>query len=385
MSQYKAIAEFRINLNGGADPVLVKPGTVFSFDGMNVVVVDAYGMEKKGVAPMLTKVEGEWFVPVAPVKTVLSTDSNSKSTPVNQVSASKASDQPVKTIASTGAIAGENIAKMIDQYEVQSGLKDKEGPTIINDDATIISQTRKTAGQVGQKNTAGVQIENSEVGPKKTVYREQQTVKQTQYNPTLDASEPKRQRPQVISDSEGVVIASKRANKIKTKNANEVNQNTRVNDEMGVISADETVAKETTYKNGEPVDVTGSSTQAQLTQTPKIASNPKRAAEEKAKRMAQVKNISIDGQEGVVVGKVRKDEDTKTSSEGFVTKLTVGSTNEDITGLEATVSSGEIDLGDIEATVGSGNAEDISDMGADEAQIIDSDTEDGVDEILASM
>ena len=154
---------------------------------------------------------------------------------------------------------------------------------------------------------------------------------------------------------------------------------------MGVISADETVAKETTYKNGEPVDVTGSSTQAQLTQTPKIASNPKRAAEEKAKRMAQVKNISIDGQEGVVVGKVRKDEDTKTSSEGFVTKLTVGSTNEDITGLEATVSSGEIDLGDIEATVGSGNAEDISDMGADEAQIIDSDTEDGVDEILASM
>jgi hypothetical protein len=381
MSQYKAIAEFRINLNGGADPVLVKPGTVFSFDGMNVVVTDAYGMEKKGVAPMLTKVEGEWFIPVAPIKTAaLSTDLNSKGTPVNQVPAPKVSDQPVKTIASTGAIAGDNIAVMINQYEEQSGLKDKEGPTIINDDASIVGQVRKTAGQVGQKNTAGVQIENSEIGPKKTVYREQQTVKQTQYNPTLDASEPKRQRPQIISDSEGVVIASKRANKIKSKNANEINQNTRVNDEMGVIAADETVAKETTYKNGEPVDVTGSSTQAQLTQTPKIASNPKRAAEEKAKRMAQIKTISIDGQEGVVVGKVRKDEDTKTSSEGFITKLTVGSTNDDITGLEATVSSGEVNISDIEATVGSGN-----DLGEDEAQIIESDTDDNVDDILSSM
>jgi len=335
-------------------------------------------MEKTGAAPMLKSVVGEWFVPVTTAK--------ASATAQQPVSAPVTANQPIRNVDPTGAIAGQNVtADMINQYEERSGLKDKEGPKVVNDDASIVGQVRKTA-QVGQKNHAGVHIEDSEIGKKTTVYREQQTVKQTSHNPTLDASEPaKRQKPVIVSDSEGVVIQSKRSAKIKSKNANEVNMNTRVNDEQGVIMADETVAKETNYdEEGQPVDVTGSSTQAQAvkktTNTPKAGSGSKKAADEKAKRIEMIKK-TLGDQDGVIVGKVRKDEGDKSSSEGFVAKLTVGAQQEAIMGEEATVSNGGVDIEGLDSDF----PDVITDLSNDEAIIIDSDDNSDIDSIIEQM
>ena len=367
MKQYKAIAEFRANLNGGADPVLVKKGTIFSFDGVNVVVTGIDGVEKKGTAPALRGQIGSWLVLVDPKDTGTKTVSTASAVDKDQVAQAQA-------VVNSSAISSDNLGELIDKYETQSLLKDKEGPRVINEDATIIQSTRKTAGESTTKNTSGVQIEDSEVGKKTTVTREQQVAKATSYNLTVDPSEPKKQRREIISDGEGVVV---KKTKEKAVFKTELNENVRVMEtETGDTIIEGAVAKETAYEPDAPVDITGTSTQAQVIAAkpiPKANSNAKKAAEEKAKRLKQVTG----DQEGVVVAKVRKDEPPKETADGFTAKLSVGA-NEEKSG-EVTfgndASSGDIDgiIGG-EATVSGGgisNAVDAEGGGVDIADILD--------------
>jgi hypothetical protein len=366
MTQYKAIAEFRANLNGGADPVTVKKGTIFSFDGMNVVVTGADGVEKKGTAPMLNKVIGEWLVPVAPEAAEAKTVFTAAAIDKDLVAQAQA-------VVNSSGIGSDNLVELIDKYETQSLLKDK-GPTVINDDASIIKSTRRTAGESQTKNTSGVQLEDSEVGKKTTVTREQQVAKQTNYNPTVDPSEPKKQRREILSDGEGVIV---KKTKEKAIFKTEMNENTRVIEtETGDTIVEGAVAKETDYEADAPIEITGTSTQAQVIASkpaPKANSNPKKAADEKAKRLKQV----MGDQDGVVVAKVRKDEGPKETADGFVAKLSVGK-NEEKSG-EVTFGmdgqSGDIDgiIGG-EATFSSGgvsNAVDATEGGIDIADILD--------------
>jgi hypothetical protein len=227
---------------------------------------------------------------------------------------------------------------------------------------------RKLAGDNLTKNTSTVQIEDSEVGRRTVISREQQVAKSTSYNPTLEASEPKKQRREVISDGEGVVV-KKTSTQAVFKN--EINESVRVTEtESGDTIIEGAVAKEVTYEASDPAIVTGSTTQAQTVGS-KIGSNPKKAAEEKAKRLKQVGAVILDKQEGVVVKKVRKDEGEKTSAEGFVAKLSVGKNEE---------KRGEVEFGgDVdgiiggEATVSSGGPSvvDASDAGVDISDILD--------------
>jgi hypothetical protein len=365
MTKFKAIQEFRVNFSG--DSVTVRPGTVFDYDGLNIEVVGSDGVTKKGTAPSLQKVIGEWLVQVdtnAPVTKATAPIQGPREAQVRVPDQSKSA--PSMNIGGAGIIASGNLADLVDKYDKASLLKDKAGPTIINDDATIVKTVKKVAGENTATNASGVHIEDSEVGKRTTVYREQQAVKATHYNPTLDASEPPKQRREILSDSDGVIV---KKTKVPSIFKTEMNENVRVREtDTGDTIIEGAVAKETTYEEHKPIDVTGSSTQAQV--IPKANSNPKRAADEKAKRMKQ---IGLDQQEGVVVAKVRKDEVDKTTAEGFVAKLTVGKAEEDITGLEAKVSSGGTDIEGLEAKISSGGNPSISDGSSDEAQIIESD------------
>lgn len=362
MTKYKAIDEFRINFSN--DSVTVKKGTIFSFDGINVEVMGWDGVVKTGTAPVLQKQIGSWLVPVAEAKA---------EAPARPAVRTASAIEPGETVEKDGAKIirqeDDGLAAMIDNYEKKSNLQEKKGPTVINEDASIVKQVRRVAGENTIKNTSGVQLEDSEVGRKTVVSREQQVAKTTTYNPTLDASEPKKQHREILSDGDGVVVK-------KTKTAaifrTEMNENVRVREtDTGDTIVEGAVAKETTYDEASHVDITGTSTQAQTLSNkaaPKANSNPKKAAEEKAKRMKQV---GLDQQEGVVVGKVRKDEDPKTSAEGFVAKLSVGKNEE---------KSGEVEFGGNlngieggEATVGSGGVSpvDASDEGVDITDILD--------------
>ena len=336
---------------------------------MNVVVVGSDGVEKKGTAPMLNKVIGEWLVPVTPETAQAKVVFTAAAIDKDQIARAQA-------VVNSSGIGSDNLVELVDKYETQSLLKDK-GPTVINEDATIIQSTRKTAGESRIKNTSGVQLEDSEVGKKTTVTREQQVAKQTHYNPTVDPSEPKKQRREVISDGEGVVV---KKTKEKAIFRTEMDANTRVVEtETGDTIIEGAVAKETAYDGeGKPIEISGTSTQAQVIAAkpiPKANSNQKKAADLKAERMKQVK-VSGD-QDGVVVAKVRKDEGPKETADGFVAKLSVGK-NEEKSG-EVTFGmdgqGGDIDgiIGG-EATFSSGgvsNASDANESGIDIADILD--------------
>ena len=207
----KAIDEFRANLDGGANPVLVKKGTVFTYDGNFMEVQGSDGVLKKGSVPMLKGQLNEWYIELEESKPVEIAQAapQVESKPVPQ-----AAPQPVKPeiahakeVVDSSAVGSDNLGELIEKYEIKSGLRDRPSPTIINDDATIVRQVTKTAGESKITNTSGVQLEDSEVGKRTVVSHEERLVKTTQYAPnkTVDPSEPRKQRT-ILRDSEGVVV-----------------------------------------------------------------------------------------------------------------------------------------------------------------------------------
>jgi hypothetical protein len=201
-----------------------------------------------------------------------------------------------------------------------------------------------------------VQLEDSEVGKRTVVSHEERLVKTTQYapNPTVDPSEPRKQRT-IVRDSEGVVV---KKTSEKAIFRNEIHQNKIV--EKSEVSVEEGVVKEASYAQNKPTDV-GSTTQAQVASK---QSAEKRAAENIAKRTKQVSG----DQDGIVVGKVRKDKSVEVTGDGFVSKLSVGVNEEKMGEVEfGNNSEGDIDgiIGGDAVVSGGGmiNAADASDEG----------------------
>ena len=322
MSTCKAIDEFRANLDGGVNPVLVKKGTVFTYDGNTIEVMGIDGVVKKGSVPMLKTQLNEWYIELEEPESV-ATDQPvpQDAVKVDSKPIPQATSQPInkqdeiahaKEVVDSSAVGSDNLGELIEKYEIKSGLRDRPAPKIIDDDATIVRQVTRTAGESKTRNTSGVQLEDSEVGKRTVVSHEERLVKTTQYapNPTVDPSEPRKQRA-IVRDSEGVVV---RKTSEKAIFRNEIHQNKIV--EKSEVSVEEGVVKEASYEKNKPTDV-GSTTQAQI--AAKQAAE-KRAAENKA---ARIKQVSGD-QDGVVVGKVRKDKSVEVTGDGFTSKLSVG-------------------------------------------------------------
>jgi len=363
MSTYKAVAEIRINLNGGADPVLVKPGTIFEFDGMNATVTGWDGVTKTGAAPQLNKVIGDWIVPVEGTDT----------TPKAVVATSNKDDLArAQAVVDSSAIGSGNDIDLINKFE-------KRTPIIINDDASEVRKVSKIAGDTTTRNTSGVQMENSEVGKRAVVSHEERMVKQTQYapNPTVDSSEPVRRKPVIIADNEGTVV-KKVTEKAIFKNELKGDKVVEKSD----ISVEEGVVKETSYEESKPTDI-GSTTQAQI--AAREISGKKKAADAKAARMKQV----VGDQDGVVVSKVRKDDSVKVTGDGFTSKLSVGK-NDESDG-KVTFGNGNANKGDIdgiiggEAVVSGGGNINASDASADEATIIDNSGDVDIGDIIEGI
>ena len=399
MAQYKAIDEFRANLDGGANPVLVKRGTVFTYDGVYIEVMGSDGVIKKGSVPMLKSQLGEWYVEVEGTDIQASAASQ-----VAPVQAAPQAGRRVYTpeeiaaaqaIVNSSAIGDSSLKDMINKYDNPPNLnnlpnlRDRKSPTVINDDASIVAQVRKTAGESKTVNTSGVQIENSEIGKRAVVSHEERMVKKTNYsdNPTIESSEPKRKKLFVVSDSEGVVV---RKTSEKAIFKTEIHETKNIDKSTGqTVSKEGEVVKTASYPKAEGVDV-GSSTLTQTvvkTDAEKKAAIAKAAAA-KASRMKQV----VGDQDGVVVAKVRKDEAPKNTADGFTATLKVGgdkSGSEDsidgIIGGKAVISDGGINdsiIGE-EAVVSRGGNDSISD--SDGATIIESDTDVEINDILSEM
>lgn len=398
MAQYKAIDEFRANLDGGANPVLVKRGTLFTYDGVTIEVMGSDGVIKKGSVPMLKNQIGEWYVEVE------GTDTQAPTAPQVPVQAApQAAPQTgrhvytpeeiarAQAIVDSSAISdSRGLKDMINKYDNPPNLRDRKPPTVINDDASIVAQVRKTAGESKTINTSGVQIEDSEVGKRAVVSHEERMVKKTNYsdNPTIETSEPKRKKLVVVSDSEGVVVKKTSEKAIFRTEIHETK-----NIDMGtgkVVSKEGEVVKTASYPKAEGVDV-GSST---LTQTVIKTDAEKKAAVTKAAaaKASRMKQVVVGGQEGVVVAKVRKDDAPKNTADGFTATLKVGGDKsgledsvDGIIGGKAVISDGGINdsiIGE-EAVVSRGGNDSISD--SDGATIIESDTDVEINDILSEM
>lgn len=330
-NMFKAVTEFRINFNGNVESMLVKPGTVFSFDGYSVEINGLDGVVRKVAAPSLNKVVGDWFIPVTEVSGIPQV----KQAPV----VNKVEQEAARAVVDSSAISSENPAELIKRYEVASNLRDRKSPTVINDDASIVGKVRKVAGDGEiKKNTSGVQMEDSEVGKRTVISQEERLVKKTTYgpNPTLDPSDPTKQRkPVIITDGEGVIV---KKTTVKAIFKDQIRPDTIVDEDK--ISIEHDVVKETSYEEPKAIDI-GSTTQAQV--VTKI-SGDKKAAENKAARMRQISG----DQEGTVVGKVRKDKTIEVTGDGFTSKLTVGKNEEK----EGKVEFGNNIGGDIDGIIG---------------------------------
>jgi hypothetical protein len=328
-NMFKAVTEFRINFNGNVDSIFVKPGTVFTFDGYSVEIVGLDGIVMKVAAPSLNKVVGDWFIPVTEIIPQI------KQAPV----VNKAEQEAARAVVNSSAIGSENTAELIDKYEVASNLRDRKAPTIIDDDASIVGKVRKVAGESGiTKNTSGVQMEDSEVGKRTVISQEERLVKKTKYgpNPTLDPSEPTKQRkPVIITDGEGVVV---KKTTVKAIFKDQIRPDTVTDADK--VYVENSVVKETSYEEPKGIAV-GSTTQAQVVS--KVAGD-KRALENKAARLRQISG----DQEGTVVAKVRKDKSVEVTGDGFTSKLTVGKNEEK----EGVVEFGNNVGGDIDGIIG---------------------------------
>lgn len=357
MSTYKAIDEFRANLDGGANPVLVKRGTLFTYDGNLLEVVGSDGVLKKGSVPMLKGQLGEWYVPVQETPAAEAQAPQVITPAVSQEQKAKA-----QAVVDSSAIGGTDVGAMVNKYDNQPNLRNREAPKIVDEDATIVRQVTKTAGD-NKANTSGVQIEDSEVGKRTVVSQEERQVKATSYNPTLESTEPKKRKVNIMSDSEGIVVkktSEKAIFKTEIRETKNVDKATAKE-----VSKDGDVVKTASYEKAESVDL-GSST---LTQTVVKTDEEKRVAATKAAALREARTKQVVGdQEGTVVAKVRKDDATKSTADGFVTKLKVGgdSSSDDVTGGEAVVSDGGLNDGfGEEAVVSSGGNVSVSDSDDD--------------------
>lgn len=422
LKEYVAIQDFSINLDN-KNPTYVKKGETLMFDGLNV---DVRG--EKGSARALSKVIGEWISPVsapvaAPVGKLARVSRNATGGRVIEHS-----DYPSDPISGVQNQPSDSVETLLKSYEktpevklvngkreVTSDLGDaRREVQLINDDANEVRKVTAVDG-APVTNKSGVELKSSAESKKAVLSTEGQVAKKTNYS-GKEASDSGTKKLAIDYEASGVEVR-------KTNIKSPAVSKTPV--KMETIE-NEIEVSETSYPANQTTDV-GSSTQAQIEQRKVVQKAPAKKAPAKkapAKKVpvkkapvkkasatkAPVKNVdnesvAVDedfintvvngaqeaqvvksnapavargpivnaaGQEAVVVGKITRDANTRVMSEdGIVSKITVGGSE-------------DMDVGDVQfssndnfeeptATFGSGEDTAFDAMGADEAQIIDSD------------
>lgn len=321
MSEMKpcvAIVEFRLNTPGTEDGIIIKAGDKFLYDGIKAKVRTVEDIEKTVSAPMLKSTLGEWYRVIKP-----------KSLQNPNEKTQKSKDMPVSSeekIVEQSAIGGDgepqNLNEMVEDYE----KKTAKGSVILNDDADIVKEVTKVEGTEGNK--PGVTAENQDTGKKKVVASEERLAKKTNYNKSkIESSEPKEQKREIISDGEGEVVKKTKVPAIKDTEVKDTQTERKRNKDL--IAQDGDVALETDYEEDKSSDV-GSSTQTKTTKTKKASSKKGSSTKSSRKSGKRPKTgvQNIESQEAKVVGKTRRDENIKETSDGFVVKTTVGASDE---------------------------------------------------------
>jgi hypothetical protein len=347
LKEYVAIQDFTMSLDNGKTPLNVKRGETLEFDGLNVVF-----RGEQGTARPLVKVVGEWIAPIGiPAKPV------EKQLAVSSRNASggrivEHSDYPSDPIAGVKNQHSDNLNNLLKNFdkmpevkivngkrEVTGDLEDiKREVTIINEDANEVRKvTANDGAAITNKNS--VELGKNSTSKGSVMSQEGQVAKATNYT-GKEASTGERKKLTIDYEASGVIVKKTTSRKtIPIKSTNK----------METVATDINVG-ETSYPSIQTTDV-GSSTQAQVEQNKTFRKAPvKKGAAKKApaKRGTTSKTvssivpentkplstaptvakgaiISTDGQEAVVIGKIKRDSSSKIISEdGIISKVTVG-------------------------------------------------------------
>ncbi|MBD3261369.1 MAG: hypothetical protein GF334_06735 [Candidatus Altiarchaeales archaeon] len=373
-------------MDNGQKTYNLKSGEVFSFDGMYAVYKG-----EKGQARSLVKAS-EWFesydgevdpeqgakveVPEDEAPVEMSHNRNitggkiieSSDVPADTDARAAIAKTREKAPPATRKASDDSLESLVEQYDNASGetivtddMEDaKSEVRAINADADIVaevSQAAKEASSTGD--TSGVQMSAQEKGEKVVVAMDDNVAKETNYS---GAEKPEEQgHLPVESDGDGVVVKKTSAPAI---NKNEVNSSTVVesNDSGPNVSAEEKEVAKASEPATSRGDI-GSSTQTRKTST----KSSKSSSKSKATRDA--------GQDGVVVGKVSKQNDTVTS-EGITSKVSVGAEGQVDTGDVEFSAPGGMEVGEVEVTSGEDS---VADLGGGS---VDSDADIDINDLL---
>lgn len=427
--EYVAIQDFSINLDN-KNPTYVKRGETLTFDGLTVNV-----RGEQGSARALSKVIGEWISPisapvVAPGKKLASASRNATGGRV--VEHSDYPSDPVSGVQNQPSDSVETLLKSYDKTpevklvngkrEVTSDLDDaRREVLLINDDANEVRKVTAVDG-APVTNKSGVELKSHVEGKKSVLSTEGQIAKSTNYS-GKEASKSGVKKLAIDYEASGVEVRKTSAKSPAVVKQVVKMETVETDIEVAQISSP---AKQTT-------DV-GSSTQAQIEQRKEVQKAPvkkapvkkapvkkapakkapvkkvpaKKApvkesdaidddfintvvnnAEEtpvvktKAPTVAKGRVVDAGGQEAVVVGKITRDANSRVVSEdGIVSKVTVGASEDMDVGEVQFSSNNDIDVP--EATFGSGGDTVYDALGADEAEVIDSDDLD-INDLLSEV
>lgn len=346
----EAIVEFRLNTPDVGEGYLIKPGESFKYDGYKATVTTIEGIEKSVRAPVLKKTEGEWY------KVVSSQEQESGSSVKEQQPAPQksstleeirrdqaASRKRVESSNPGGDGPPQDLNKMVEEYE----KKTDKGVNIIDEDSSVVKKISKVEGVEG--NSPSVTVEETDLKKRPVVSSEERAVKETNYNnKTVEESQPKKVKREIISDSDGDVVKKTSNPAIYKEKLKETKASSPK--KSNIVTQDGDVALNTDYSDeGKSVEV-GSSTKAQISET--MSSRSKKAK-------VGVKNVET--QDAKVVGKTRKTTGVKETSDGFSVKTTVGS-NDDVDVPEATTeSNSDVIVGEAKTYKGSESPYEITD------------------------
>lgn len=427
--EYVAIQDFSINLDG-KNPTYLKRGETLTFDGLNVSV-----RGEKGTARALSKVIGEWISPVSapavtPAKKLASASRNATGGRV--VEHSDYPSDPVSNVKNPPSDSVETLLKTYERTpevklvngkrEVTSDLDDaRREVQLINDDANEVRKVTAVDG-APVTNKSGVELKGSVEGKKAVLSTEGQIAKNTNYSGKV-ASESGVKKLSIDYEASGVEVR-----KTSAKSPAVVKKAAK----METVETDVEVAQ-IAHPSKQTTDV-GSSTQAQIEQRKEVQKAPvkkapakkvpaKKAPVKKAPvkktpvKSAPVKEseaidedfinsvvnnaeeipvaktnapaaargpvVNADGQEAVVVGKITRDSNSRVMTEdGIVSKVTVGGSSDMDAGDVQFSSNNDLEVP--EATFGSGEDTAYDALGADEAQVIDSDDLD-INDLLSDV
>lgn len=370
--EYIAIQDFSMGLDNGKNQIYVKRGETLEFDGLNVKF-----RGDTGTVRSLAKVIGEWIIPTnKKVELSKVAPQNKLARPSRNATGGKAiehSDYPSDPDVGIKNSPSDSIETLLKNYEqtsptklvngkreVTSDLDDiKREVTIIHDEENIVRKVSAINEAVTNKNS--VELGKTEERSSAILSTDGDIAKETNYSGK--EVEPTERKKLVIDyEASGVEVSKVSNNKASVVKTAE---NTKV------FKNEEEVGK-TSYPSTQTTDV-GSSTQAQVekNKTPNKSDAKKKAPVKKkapavktASRAPTVLKgpiVDADGQEAVIISKVRHSESSYVeSTDGITSRVTIGATGDMDVGEVQFSSSGEFEEPGV--TIGNSGVETSLDM-----------------------